>query len=159
MHELEGNYKDKDGDCSVKIGGGEPYLLLNLELFHKLMGNITGPHCDFMYVIFKKDKFIVFIVELKNIKHIKSLEELLDKTIQKFQNSLHIAKQHLLKTFNVREADYRAILVLSLTGPERIQALLRHFKGKFRKLKKHGFTYSWITACNCSIWKPMIKLF
>ena len=164
MHELEGNYRDKDGDCSVKIEGGEPYLLLNLELFQKLTDRFKGPHCDFIYVISKEDRFIVFIVELKNIKYIESLEEeLLDKTFQKFQNTTLIAKQLLSETFNVRAADYRAILALSPNCLESLKrktkALLAHFKGKFRKLKTHGLTHSWITACNCSIWNRIIELF
>jgi len=92
MHKLECEYGDYSNGvgCSVKVEGGEPYLLLNLEMLYKLCKEkgLCGPHGDFTYIMFRNDHFHIFIVELKSIKENsdKSLNSILDSSVEKFRN-------------------------------------------------------------------------
>lgn len=43
-HRLEGVYIA--GNCRVQIEGGEPFILMNLEMLSEIK-NLNSPHCDF----------------------------------------------------------------------------------------------------------------
>ena len=69
MHELRAEYKEND--CGVEIGGANPYLLLNLEMYCNCNGLKGLSHCDFVYVFLKGGEFQIFVVELKDLEEIK----------------------------------------------------------------------------------------
>ncbi|MHA1595130.1 MAG: hypothetical protein ACTSXX_10370 [Candidatus Baldrarchaeia archaeon] len=164
MHKLKGEYGDYYGNrgCYVKVEGGEPYLLLNMEMFHKMKG-LSGSHCDFTYITFKDEEFHIFIVELKNVERSsdESLEEILNKSVEKLRNSLEIIDEFAKQSLNIRNTrtkKYYAILALPQHVIDRVKPLLSHFKMKYRSLIKIGYKDVWITSCGLKIWDKVVPL-
>ena len=95
MHRLEGYYQDASGGygCTIKVEGGEPYILLNLEKYWS-QSRLDGEHCDFLYICEKNNKYYIFIVELKDIEDKNLIEETkkrreLQQTLKnKFRNTI-----------------------------------------------------------------------
>ncbi len=153
MHEFKVEYKENN--CSVEIGGKDPYLILNLEKYCKLKNFRGLSHCDFICIVFKDDKCEIFIIELKDTEEIKkeTLEGILDKVIDnKFPQTLNLIKD-IIKFFNIRNAKYYGVLVLPFI--DRIRALSSHFNNKFANLKKKSFDNVWVTPCGENVWQRM----
>jgi len=162
MHKFEGEYGEND--CNVKLKGGEPYFLINLEKYC-YSNNFGGssPHCDFIYVIFDGDKIKIFIVELKNINDIQRerIEGILNEAYDKFLNTKFLLYNenrkdivNIVNFFNIRNAEHYGVLVLPES--DKINALLSRFKSKFVSLKRNGFSGAWISPCGGSIWSRLI---
>jgi len=160
MHRLEGEYGDYSGGagCSVVVRGGEPYLLLNLEMLFELCKGVHGSHSDFVYVMRDRDgTFNVFVVELKGgLVRNGSLAE-------KFRNSLNAIRDLIVKHFNISgHVNYYAVLALPLSHDEqvrKIQSLLKHLKKDYQWLQRVGFRKGWITMCGSEIYHEVFRLF
>jgi len=155
MHRIKGEYSD--GNCSVGIEGSEPYLILNLEMYHKAKG-IGGAHCDFVYIHFKDGRFTVFIVELKEIKDVTK-ENIRESLQGKFSQTLRILKKGLIPVFGL-ESSKKVRYCAVLAAPEKviytIGQLIRRDKMLLGELK--NFDKAWITACGENVRTPWISL-
>ncbi len=146
MHRIEGKYGE--GNCDVKIKEKEPYIILNLEMYYKV-SNIGGAHCDFVYITFKNDEFIAYIVELKGINNVD--EKKIRESLQgKFPQTLQILKKRLISTFGLKgKVKYCAVLAVPQKVIDKISTLIKRDRILLGELRT--FDRAWITACNENI--------
>lgn len=158
MHKINGKYQD--GNCSVWLEGGEPYLILNLESYYRFKSP-GGRHCDFVYILCRNNKIEIFIVELKELNKVD--KENIRESIQgKFSQTFEVVKSQILTFLGIKNANnvkYHAVLALPEDTIWKIGALTRHNKllepllGEFKK-----FQGAWITACGKDLRTPIVRL-
>jgi len=151
MHKLEGEYTD--GSCSLRIKGGEVYLVFNLEIYWKLK-KLSGEHCDFVYICSEDNKWHIFVVELKDIKNDKDMKKLWTRIRNKLRNSLNIVESEILKFFKIQNGSikYHGVFVV----PSEFLALIKHtFRINYRP--KQGSFEFYISACGNDIWKKIYQ--
>ncbi len=157
MHKINGEYRD--GNCSVWLEGGEPYLILNLESYYRFKSP-GGRHCDFVYVLCRGDRIEIFIVELKELN--EAAKDNIRESIQgKFSQTFEVVKKQILPFLGIKNinAKYHAVLALPGDTIWKIGALTKRDKllkpllGEFKK-----FQGAWITACGENLRTPLIKL-
>ena len=161
MHRLKGKYSD--GNCGVKIDGGEPYVILNLEMYHKANG-VGGAHCDFVYITSENEEFTVLAVELKEINDKTVVKEIIRESFQgKFPQTLRILKNTLMPVFGLgskTNIKYCAVLVIPegtiSENYSTVEALIKRDKMLLGQLR--NFDKAWITACGEKIRTPWIFL-
>ena len=101
MPKLDGTYSE--GNCGVQLRGGEPYVLLNLEMFYDQNPEISGRRCDFVYICFKDGEWNVFVVELKDIQDLGNNPKkvIRDDFQGKFSQTLNVLNTRILPFFNI----------------------------------------------------------
>ncbi|WP_461864827.1 hypothetical protein [Thermococcus sp.] len=157
MHRIKGEYSD--GNCGVGIEGGEPYVILNLEMYHKAK-SIGGAHCDFVYITSKNDEFTALVVELKEIND--AAKKNIRKSLQgKFPQTLRILKKELMPVFGLenskkKKVKYCAVLAVPGEVIDKISTLIRRDTMLLGELKT--FDRAWITACGENARTPWIQL-
>ncbi|ASJ08055.1 hypothetical protein A3L11_01965 [Thermococcus siculi] len=155
MHRIKGEYSD--GDCGVGIEGGEPYVILNLEMYHKAK-SIGGAHCDFVYITFKNEEFTALVVELKEINDVTK-GNLRESLQGKFPQTLKLLKEELMPVFGLsgkKNVGYCAVLVIPEEVTSVVGALIKRDKMLLGELK--NFDKAWITACDENVRTPWISL-
>ena len=141
MHKLEGEYTCTSTGyrCSLRIKGGEVYVVFNLEIYWKLR-RLSGEHCDFIYICSKDKKWHIFVVELKDIKNNKlNMKKLWTRIRNKLVNSLNIVESEILKFFKIQNGSikYHGVFVV----PSEFLALIKHtFRINYRP--KQNIYYS-----------------
>ena len=153
MHRIKGEYSD--GNCSIRIEGGEPYVILNLEMYHKV-NSVGGAHCDLVYINFKNDEFTALVVELKEINDAakKNIRESLQG---KFPQTLRILKEELMPILGLeRKVKYCAVLAVPGEVIDKISTLIRRDTMLLGELKT--FDRAWVTACGENISTPWIPI-
>lgn len=155
MHRIKGEYSD--GNCSIRIEGGEPYIILNLEMYHKV-NSVGGAHCDFVYITSKNDEITALVVELKEITNVtkRNIRESLQG---KFPQTLELLKEKLMPVFGLgdkKNIEYCAVLVIPGEVTPTVEALIKRDKMLLGELRK--FDKVWITACGENVRTPWIPL-
>ena len=155
MHRIKGEYSD--GNCGIRIEGGEPYVILNLEMYHKV-NSVGGAHCDLVYINFKNDEFTALVVELKEINDAakKNIRESLQG---KFPQTLRILKEELMPILGLeseKKVRYWAVLAVPGEVIDKINTLIRRDRMLLGELKT--FDRAWITACGENVRIPWISL-
>jgi len=144
-HRLEGVYIA--GNCRVQIEGGEPFILMNLEMLSEIK-NLNSPHCDFFYLLCKNDEYHLFLIELKSIEKInqQGFKKLLDNVYNKFITSrkildllFQIISTNSKKQINIQKMQIHDILVIP--DAYKISALLKKFGKKIKPI-----------SCGNNIW-------
>lgn len=155
MHRIKGEYSD--GNCSIRIEGGEPYIILNLEIYHKV-NSVGGAHCDFVYITSKNDEFTALVVELKEINDVTK-GNIRESLQGKFPQTLKLLKEKLMPVFGLRDKrniKYCAVLVIPEEVTPTVGALIKRDKMLLGELK--NFDKAWITACGENVRTPWIPL-
>lgn len=145
MHKLSGCYQE--GNCKLKIEGGEPVLLVNTE---KLFNGEA--HCDFVYICLKDGIHQVFIVEMKGIRSYPrekgEIEKFWNKITAKFINTDNKIEKILkdLKFNQSKKVNWIFVI------PAETKALMEKEKIRvFKEFSKKNRNFELIT-CGKNVW-------
>lgn len=139
------------------IDGSEPYLILNLEVYHETKGT-GGAHCDFVYILSKDDRFEVYLVELKEINEVSKKN--IRKSFQgKFSQTLRILKNELTSILGLESphrVQYYGVIAVPVDNIYKIGSLIRRDKTLLGELR--SFNGAWVTSCGQQITVKVIPL-